>query len=89
MTIHTLKCWPEYFKALKDGSKTFEVRIDDRNFQAEDILILREWDVERKIYTGPRLMAMVATVFKNVPGLLDGYCAMQLKNINPWRPNDD
>ncbi len=24
--IHSIKCYPDYFKALKDGTKTFEVR---------------------------------------------------------------
>lgn len=29
--LHTYKCWPRYFAALLDGSKTFEVRKDDRD----------------------------------------------------------
>lgn len=42
--IHELKVWPDYFARLADGSKTFEVRKDDRGFQAGDELLLREWD---------------------------------------------
>lgn len=43
---HDLKTWPTYFERLLDGSKTFEVRKDDRGYQAGDRLILREWDPE-------------------------------------------
>lgn len=38
---HILKCWPEYFDAIKAGIKPFEVRRDDRGFQRGDILILQ------------------------------------------------
>jgi uncharacterized protein DUF3850 len=41
--IHELKVWPEYYERLADGSKTFEVRRDDRGYQSGDILRLREW----------------------------------------------
>ena len=29
MTEHVLKCWPQYFDAVKRGEKNFEVRRDD------------------------------------------------------------
>lgn len=41
---HTLKVWREFFDALADGTKTFEVREDDRSFAVGDTLLLREWD---------------------------------------------
>lgn len=30
---HDLKCYPDYFEALHDGSKTFEYRYNDRDFK--------------------------------------------------------
>ena len=42
--IHVLKVIPPYFDALADGSKTFEVRRNDRGFQCGDTLELMEWD---------------------------------------------
>lgn len=60
MNIHPLKTWPRFYKALADGSKTFEVRKNDRDFQVGDVLELREWDHETEKYTG-REMAKVVT----------------------------
>lgn len=37
-TTHVLKCLPEYWDRLADGSKTFEVRYNDRGFRAGDVL---------------------------------------------------
>ena len=42
--IHELKIWPQYYQAVADGSKTFEVRKNDRGFQKGDEVVLKEWD---------------------------------------------
>jgi uncharacterized protein DUF3850 len=52
MKIHELKSWPQYFKKVVDGSKTFEVRLNDRDFKVGDFLFLREYDPETKQYSG-------------------------------------
>jgi len=41
MSKHFLKTWAEYFEAVKSGNKTFEVRVNDRDFKVGDILVLR------------------------------------------------
>lgn len=42
--VHELKIWPQYYGCVADGTKTFEVRENDRGFQPGDEVILREWD---------------------------------------------
>lgn len=42
--LHELKTWPAYFDRIEDGSKTFEIRKNDRGFQAGDMLRLREFN---------------------------------------------
>ena len=42
--IHELKTWPQFFEAIIDGRKTFELRVNDSGFNAGDQLLLREYD---------------------------------------------
>lgn len=49
--IHTVKCYPEYFKPLMDGSKTFEVRENDRIYEVGDYLAVNEFLPEEDPYT--------------------------------------
>jgi hypothetical protein len=49
---HKVKVWPQYFKDICSGLKTFEVRKDDRNYQVGDSLLMLEWVPETESYTG-------------------------------------
>jgi len=42
MTTHILKILPDYYAAVADGRKNFELRYDDRGFKVGDVLELRE-----------------------------------------------
>lgn len=44
--IHDLKIWPQYYCRVADGSKTFEIRNNDRAFQSGDTVVLKEFDPE-------------------------------------------
>jgi len=41
MTVHTVKCWPVYFDAIKSGDRPFDIRRDDRGYQKGDTLVLQ------------------------------------------------
>jgi len=41
---HELKIWPQYYCRVVDGSKTFEIRENDRGYQPGDTVVLKEWD---------------------------------------------
>lgn len=62
LRYHELKTWPEYFQAIWDRRKTFEVRVNDRGFTVGDTLILKEWDPETGKYTGSAMMRTVTYV---------------------------
>lgn len=47
---HELKIWPQYFHYVANGSKTFEVRKNDRGFSFGDTVLLKEWDPDRAAY---------------------------------------
>lgn len=85
---HQLKCWPEYFAPILLGKKTFELRLNDRDFQAGDILILSEWNPATGEYTGEHISYHITYVLRNVPGLSQGYAILALSEpipgIAPW-----
>ncbi|VVB53356.1 Uncharacterised protein [uncultured archaeon] len=64
--IHNLKCWPEYFKAVKERFKTWEVRKNDRGYKVGDILQLAEWDPTTEQYTG-RIFSVRVTYMVELP----------------------
>jgi hypothetical protein len=47
---HYLKIWPQYYCRVADGSKTFEVRKNDRGFQPGDEVVLKEFDPDKEKY---------------------------------------
>lgn len=51
---HDIKVIQPYFDAILDGSKTFEIRKNDRAYQKGDVLILREFLPERCSYHASR-----------------------------------
>ncbi len=78
MTIHKLKTWTEYYKAIESGEKTFELRVNDRDFKLDDILILQEWN-EDIGFTGKELQKKVSYILNGgVFGLEEGYVIMSL-----------
>jgi len=62
---HELKVWPEFFDALADGSKPFEVRRDDRGFLVGDRLRLREWVPSAGSFTGREVERVVSFVLSS------------------------
>ena len=41
--MHSVKCSPNYFTALQNGNKTFEVRRKDRPYQIGDLIAVNEF----------------------------------------------
>lgn len=81
---HALKTWPEYFKLIEAGTKTFELRKDDRPFGMGDDIILQEWDPDKKEYTGKEMSFIIGYIYRGTEfGMKKGYCIISLKPQNP------
>ena len=80
MKTHELKTWPVFYNAISRGLKTFELRKNDRDFQAGDKLILKEWSPKTEKYTGLFMTKDVKYILHGSGklGLKKGYCIMSL-----------
>lgn len=58
------KIWPENFDIVASGKKRFELRLADFDVKEGDTLILEEWDLKTKDYTGRKLEKKVDYVLK-------------------------
>ena len=47
---HKIKIWAVHWKRVFNGTKTFELRNNDRAYQKGDIVILQPYDPETKLY---------------------------------------
>jgi hypothetical protein len=76
MKRHELKILPLYFGQVLRGAKTFEIRLNDRDFTEGDLVLLREWRGE---YTGRSIAAVVGTVTDYEQGA--GYVVFSLLEV--------
>lgn len=79
LTVHVLKIWPEYFEAVKSGRKRFEVRKNDRDFRTDETVVLREYNPEKKVYTGREVTKKIGYLMAGRPFLPRETCAFQLE----------
>ena len=87
MAHHDLKTDHEVFQAVAAGVKTYEIRRDDRGFQAGDVLCLRETTHTGEEmrngapleYTGKSAIATVSHVLRGpIYGLAEGWVILSI-----------
>lgn len=77
--IHELKILPEFFKDVRSGKKTFEIRKCDRPFCVGDLLALNEYDPVHTIYTGRSVLVYVDYILSDADYCKGGYIVMSIK----------
>jgi hypothetical protein len=84
---HRLKCWPEHWKAIRLGFKSFEIRKNDRNYRPGDVLALGEFEPAKWTegqehpegkFTGRVLKRKVTHVTSQHHGIVPGYVVMTI-----------
>lgn len=92
--IHELKILPQYFNAVREGKKTFELRKDDRGFQVGDVLMLKEFNLQEKYeiiesaetyFTGRKILRQINYILKDESesmGLNKEYVILGIKLID-------
>ncbi len=78
---HKLKLTVKYFDAVCNGSKTFELRKNDREYKVGDILEMEEYG-GGGVGTGRAVKAIITYILEGYAGLEDGYCILSIKIIS-------
>ena len=79
MTTHNLKTIEPHFSNVLNGSKTFEVRLNDRDYQVGDFLMLTEYP-----YVGELSLSIetqithILTHFEYPQGIKKGYVILSI-----------
>jgi len=76
---HELKILPEYFNEVRKGSKTFEIRKNNRDYKVGDSLKLLEFDGDK--YTGEEVSRTITYILKDCEqyGLKDGFVILAME----------
>lgn len=77
--IHELKILPEFFEAITSGHKRFEIRKNDRDYKVNDLLILREYDLQKDEYTGKSYAVKVTYITDYAQQ--DGYVVLGIRGV--------
>ena len=88
MVEHKLKIKSEHYINVINGTKTAEIRYNDRNYQVDDILILNEID-ENGVFTGKNCAVIVTHVLDDNQYLQTGYVMLSFRMFYSGDLNKD
>lgn len=82
MRTHELKILPPFYNAVVSGEKTFEIRLNDRDFRSGDLVFLKEYSKKDSCFTGRMVSAEIGFVYKGTEyGVQEGYCVFSLLKV--------
>lgn len=92
--IHALKIEQQYFEEVAAGRKTFELRVNDREYEAGDFLALNEIQADKTVpgrlaYTGRSCLVEVDYILQDEQYLQPGYVCMAIKPCAIARSKDE
>lgn len=77
---HTVKILPEYYEAVSSGKKLFEVRKNDRGYNAGDFILLREYESQEG-FSGRALLCRITYMLSDESYCKEGYSILGIKVI--------
>ncbi len=88
---HELKCWPEWYNLITRRMMEFQIRKNDKGFQAGDTANLKEYDPLKKRFTGHSCLIKIVLIIDDLPGMKPGYVAFAHKLVGgrPMEPVKD
>ncbi len=81
MNEHKLKCWSNFYQAIVSGVKKCELRLNDRDYQVGDTLLLEELNQDNGALTGAWFRVRVTHIVDVFIGLQPGYVALSIEAV--------
>lgn len=86
---HYIKTLYPFFEAVWDGTKTFEVRKDDRRYSVGDWVVLQEIYQDSLAYSGKTIQAKVIYKLEGGQfGIEEGYCVLGIQVTYKFDPSE-
>ena len=90
MSTHKVKSWPKFFQPLSDGTRTHELRRNDRRYQVGDVLEMHEYLPDKQVYSGRTLYMKVTSITSasepcavSEEALHNDFCILSVKLVRP------
>lgn len=86
---HIVKSWSMFYKDIKTGERTSDIRLNDRRYAVSDTMILQEFDPVKFEYTGNEMEVEITYIQTNKSNpcaisqfaLHDDYVVLSIKKI--------
>lgn len=82
--VHILKCENPHFEDVWRGVKTFELRYNDRDYQRNDVLFLKEYNARNQTFSGRWVVVQVTHILRH--GLREGWVCMSIQLVRRYEP---
>jgi hypothetical protein len=88
MKTHEIKIRCDYAEMILSGKKTFEIRVNDRDYREGDEVIMTQVDQRAEpIHEAPKIHATIGTVLEDW-GLKRGYVVFSLLDVHEIKLGD-
>lgn len=86
---HVVKSWTMFFSGIIDGSRTSDIRFNDRRYAVGDTMLLREFDPVKGAYTGREQPVVITYLQQNKSNpcaisheaIQDGYVVLSIRLV--------
>ena len=81
---HFVKLVQPFFRDVREGKKTFELRKEDRDYKVGDYLVLEEYDPQTKLYQGREINTRITYILSSEYsryGIKPGFCILGIEII--------
>ena len=89
MKTHYLKTVKPFFRKVWNGIKLFECRINDRDFQENDIVYLQDFDPTNQFFSGAEIKVRITYLLKDFPGIEENHCVFSFEILDRVIMNED